>query len=158
MTSIVLEYPREDAKTLVKAAFENTKGIKEYNDDGHRIIGKTGMGLASYGEQVTVEIPETQSNDNETMVSISSEAEVSINVTANPDKYESRFIEQLENLRGRNIDTVLDEMSKTMSPSESKEVDSSTDLSDGSSRVLLVMVIVMIFFFLFMMMTMATMP
>jgi len=157
MTSLVLEYPREDAKTLVKAAFENTRGIKQYHDDGHRVIGKSGMGLSSYGEQVIVEIPETQSSDEETMVSVSAEKEVSTNITANPEKYQSRFLEQLESLRGQDVDTVLDKMSQNMSPEASKEVSSSDELRDGSSSMGVVMVIMMVLGLLFTFMMMAAM-
>ncbi|MGB9965402.1 hypothetical protein [Halobacterium hubeiense] len=155
MTTLTLDYPREDARTIVKAAFENTRGIKQYNDDGHRVIGKSGMGLASYGEQVTVEIPENQASKGQTMISVTAEKEVSMNITANPDKYKSRFLQELENLRGRQIDTILDGMSEKMDPEQSKEVSSSGELRDGSSSMGIVMIVMMVLSVLFMFVMMA---
>lgn len=159
MTTLTLDYPRNDARTIVKAAFENTRGIKQYNDDGHRIIGKSGMGLSSYGEQVTVEIPEDQTDDRRTMVSVTAEKEVSMNVTANPDKYKSRFLQELESLRGGSVDTILDRMGESIDPEESKEVSNSDELRDGSSSMGVVMILMMLFsiFFMFVMMA-AIMP
>lgn len=149
MTSLVLQYPRQEARTLIKAAFENTRGIKQYHDDGHRIVGKTGMGIGSYGETITVDIPEAQSNETETMITVTAEKDVSMNVTANPDKYMSRFLEQLETFRGHDIDHVLDVLGKDMTPEESKEVDSVDELSDGSSSMGKVMLVMLIFFLFF---------
>lgn len=145
----MLQYPREDAKTLVKTAFEDTRGIKEYHDDGHRIIGKTGISLGSYGESVTVEIPETQSSNEETMISVTADKEVSMNVTANPGKYKSRFLEQLETFRGHDIEEILDVLGENMSPEDSNEVASSDALSDGSSGLGKVMLIMMLLFLFF---------
>jgi hypothetical protein len=51
MTSLILQYPRDDAKILIKASLERTSGIKHYYDDGHRIIAKSGMSIGSYGEK-----------------------------------------------------------------------------------------------------------
>ncbi|MDL0129061.1 hypothetical protein [Halobacterium salinarum] len=155
MTTLTLDYPREDTRTIVKAAFENTRGIKQYNDDGHRVIGKSGMGLASYGEQVTVEIPEDQAGEEQTMVTVTAEKEVSMNITANPDKYKSRFLQELESLRGRHIDSILDGMSETMDPKQSKEVSDSGELRDGSSSMGIVMVVMMALSILFMFVMMA---
>lgn len=155
MTSILLEYSREDAKTVIKSAFERTSGIKEYADDGHRIIGKTGMGIASYGEKVIVEIPETQSAEDETMISVSAEKEVSVNVTANPDKYKSRFLQELETLRGRDIGAILDDLSGQISPEQTKEVNGADQMRDGSSNVVLVVIATMVIMFFFMMLMMA---
>lgn len=149
MTSIVLQYPRGETKTLVKAAFENTKGVKQYHDDGQRIVGKTGMGIGSYGESVTVEIPETQSSQDETMISITASKEVSTNITANPEKYKSRFIEQLERLRGREVEDILNIMSENMDPNQSKEIESADRLSDGSSNVAVIMVLMFLAFLFF---------
>lgn len=148
MTSLVLQYPREEAKTIVKAAFENTRGIKQYHDDGHRIIGKTGMGIGSYGERIIAEIPEAQSGEEETMISVTAEKEVGMNVTANPEKYKSRFLEQLETFRGYEVEEVLEVMGESMSPADSKEVASADELRDGSSSMGMVM-IAMILLFLF---------
>lgn len=155
MTSLILEYPREDAITLVKVAFENTDGIEQYHDDGHRVIGKSGMGFSSYGEQVIVEVPETQSSEAETMISVTAEKEVSTNITASPEKYKSRFLEQLNAFRGEDIEVILEWMSQNISPETSKEVTSSDELRDGSSSVGVVMVIMVVVGLLFTFLMMA---
>lgn len=155
MTSLVLEHDRDDAKTLVKAAFERTRGIKQYHDDGHRIVGKSGMGLGSYGEKVTVEIPERQSGEGETMVNVSAEKEVSVNVTANPDKYKSRFLSELDMFRDYDVESVKDTMSARLNSENTKEVRNAGDLRDGSSSMGLVMVATMILVALMMFFMMA---
>jgi hypothetical protein len=152
MSSINLEYPREDAKNLVKLAFENTRGIKTYNDNGLKIIGKTGASLGSYGEKVIVDIPENQAGDEQTMVSIRSEKEVGMNITANPDKYESRFLTELNNLRGKPIDELLAEHTESVTEESTKEVESANEQADGTNMLYVVLAIsfVMIFFFMLM--------
>lgn len=156
MTTLILEYPREDAITIVKAAFERTSGVKHYHDDGHRIIGKSGMSLGSYGEKIVVEIPENQSNEDETMISVNAEREVQVNITSNPDKYKSRFLAELETLREHDVDYILQKMSEQMRPEDSKEVTVSGDLGDGASRLLIVGILVTVLFLLFMLFMMAS--
>jgi hypothetical protein len=130
-----LDYPRDETKTLLKAAFEQTRGIAAYHDNGTQIVGKTGGGFSSHGEQVIAEIPENQSSNTETMVSVTAEKEVSVNVTASPQKHQSEFLTAMEHLRGKEIDTVLSEMSDQMSPEQSKEVLRADQMPDGSSSV-----------------------
>lgn len=152
MSSLNLEYPREDAKNLVKLAFENTRGIKTYNDNGLKIIGKTGASLGSYGEKVIVDIPENRTGDEQTMVSIQSEKEVGMNITANPDKYESRFLTALNNLRGKPIDELLTEHTESVTEDSTKEVESTNEQADGTNMLYVVLAIsfVMMFFFMLM--------
>lgn len=152
MSTLNLEYSREDTKTLVKLAFEHTQGIDTYHDNGLRIVGKTGFSFSSYGEIITVEIPETQSSDEETMISITSEKEVSMNVTANPQKYEDRFLMTLNSMRGRPVDELLEEYGDTVTASGSKEVTSPDQQADGSSKLGLVMVAIFLMMFFFMLM------
>lgn len=147
MSSLNLEYPREDAKTLVKLAFEDTRGIKTYHDNGIKIVGKTGAGLGSYGEKVIVEVPETQSDSEEAMISVRSEKEVGMNITANPDKYESRFLSRLNYMRGRPIDDLLDTHGD-VSARSTKEVASTSQQADGQWLLYLVLVLVFIFIIL----------
>lgn len=155
MTTLVLECSREDAKTLVKSAFEITRGIKQYNDDGPRIVGKTGMSLGSYGESVIVEIPEAQTSDTETMVSVTADKEVSMNITANPEKYKSRFLAELEKLRQHDVEDALDVVGKHITTDNTKEVGSANDLRDGTSSVSTVMILMVILSLLFTFMMMA---
>lgn len=146
MTSIVLKYDRRDAKTLVKAAFERTEGIETYYDDGYRIIGKTGsrVGLidSSYGERVIVEIPENQTSHAETMITVTAEREVDVNVTADPEKYKSRFLSELDLFRGHPVDHVL----RTFDDDHrSKEVFTQADQTDGRSMLWVVLAIIGLF-------------
>lgn len=152
MSSLNLEYPREEAKTLVKLAFENTRGIKTYNDSGLKIVGKTGASLGSYGEKVIVEIPEGQADDERTMVSVYSEKEVGMNITANPDKYESRFLAALNELRGRPIEELLDANAGEITGETTKEVTSPDEQADGTDMLYVVLAITLLLMFFFMIM------
>ncbi|MDL0136049.1 hypothetical protein PNP85_13605 [Halobacterium salinarum] len=152
MSSLNLEYPREDAKTLIKLAFENTRGIETYNDNGVKITGKTGGSLSSYGEIVTVDVPEGQASDEQTMISIQSEKEVEMNITANPDKYESRFLDVLNRMCGRPIEELLDEHSDSVTEGNTKEVASTDEQADGKSLLYVVLAVVFIMMFFFMLM------
>lgn len=152
MSSINLEYTREDAKDLIKLAFENTHGIKTYNDNGVKITGKTGGSLTSYGEIITVDVPEGQSSEGETMISVQSEKEVEMNITANPDKYESRFISVLNSLRGKPIEEILDEHSDSVTEGTTKEVASTNEQADGKNLLYVVLAIVFIMMFIFILM------
>jgi hypothetical protein len=40
MTTIALEYPREDTKTVIKASIEKMSSIDAYTDEGQRIVGQ----------------------------------------------------------------------------------------------------------------------
>lgn len=147
MTSINLGYNREDAKTLIKFAFENTRGIKTYNDSGTKIIGKTGASLGSYGEKVVVAIPENQAYHDQTTVNIHSEKEVDMNITANPQKYESRFLGSLNELRGYSIQELFNSNQNNITESTTKEVASANDQAGGKSLLIVVVIIVFIMFF-----------
>jgi hypothetical protein len=152
MSSLNLEYPREDAKTVIKLAFENTRGIKTYNDNGLKITGKTGASLGSYGEKVIVEIPEGQANDNQTMISVRSEKEVGMNITADPEKYESRFLSALNELRGEPIDELLNRHADSVSETTTKEVESTDEQADGTNMLYVILAVVFLMMFLFMFM------
>jgi len=152
VSSLNLEYPREDAKSLIKLAFENTRGIKTYNDNGVKITGKTGGSFSSYGEIVTVDVPEGQAGDEQTMISVQSEKEVEMNITANPDKYESRFLDVLNRLRGKPIEELLDEHSDSVTEGTTKEVASTDQQADGKNLLYVVLAIVLIMMFFFMLM------
>lgn len=148
MTAITLQYNRDDAKTLVKAAFERTEGIETYYDDGYRIIGKTGsrVGLvnSSYGERVIVEVPENQASDEETMITVTAEKEVDMNVTADPEKFKSRFLNELDLFRGHPVDHVL----RTFDDDHrSKEVFSQAEQTDGRNLLWVVLAIIGLFMF-----------
>lgn len=152
MSSVNLDYPREDAKTLIKLAFEDTRGIKTYNDNGLKIVGKTGASLGSYGEKVIVEVPEGQASDEQTMISVYSEKEIEMNITANPDKYESRFLSSLNRLRGQPIDDLLDEYAEAVTEETTKEVASANEQADGTNMLYIILAISFVMIFIFMLM------
>jgi len=106
MPSATLPYSREGTRTLVKLAFEYTKGIKTYNDDDFRIVGKTGIRFVSWGEKIIVEIPLNQKLESETKISVHSEKSVDINITAAPEIFEQRFIAEVNSLAGEDIDSI----------------------------------------------------
>ncbi|WEL18436.1 Uncharacterized protein SVXHr_2283 [Halorhabdus sp. SVX81] len=99
-----------------------------------------------------VEIPETQAGDGQTMISVQSEKEVGMNITANPDKYESRFLSSLNRLRGQPIEDLLEQHGEKVTQGGSKEVKSADDQADGTNMlyVVLAIVFIMMFFFMFM--------
>lgn len=155
MTSLSLDYTRDDAKTLVKAAFERTRGIENYFDDGHRIIGKTGSRVTSYGETVIVEIPENQPSAAETMITVRAEKEVEMNVTADPEQYKSRFLTELERIRGHPVDHVLKTFDEEY---RSKEVQRLDDLTSGHDTLKVVLTVLAVFMFFVMIMPFLLIP
>jgi len=152
MTALTIPHPRSDAKIVVKAAFENCKDIKTYHDDGIRVIGKTGasMGLltSSYGEKVIVEIPEDQTNDSETMISISGQKEVEINIGADPEKHVSRLIKSINNLKNKDMSSIMSILSQNGVDKSSKEVDNETDQAGGTGMMIVVMILIFMFVFI----------
>lgn len=127
MTTLMLDYPRDEAKTLVKLAFENTDSIETYFDAGVKITGKTGPRMrspgGSYGEVITVEVPEIQPSENKTKAEVTSERAIGFNWTANPEKIESEFMNELNEGRGHDIDDLL-EMNTDLNSATTKEVSS----------------------------------
>lgn len=135
MTSLILNCDRSDAKLMVKAAFERANGITQYYDDGHRIIGKSGTSFHSYGESVIVEVPEMQTNKTKTMIHVSADKEVSLNVTANPERYKSIFLSELEIIREQDVNRIKSLLSENIDAKNTKEVRRASDLRDGSSTL-----------------------
>ena len=152
MTSLTIPHPRSDAKIVVKAAFENCKDIKTYHDDGIRVIGKTGASLgllaSSYGEKVIVEIPEDQTSNSETMVSISGQKEVELNIGADPEKHVSRVIQSINKLKNKNMDRIMSILSQNGIGKSSKEVDNETDQAGGSEMLIVAMILIFMFVFI----------
>lgn len=148
VTQLVLDHPEEDAKILVKGAFERTQGIKQYHEEGRQIMGKTGVSLGSYGESIYVDISESPDED-KTPIEVTAEKEVQMNVTANAEKYKRRFVDELDSLRDEPIEEVYEEIQQDVSAG-SKEVENESDLSNGSSIVGVVMVITFLFFMIMM--------
>lgn len=131
--SIDVEYPRDEAVLLVKAAFERTDGVKQYHDDGDRVLAKTRVGVTSWGEQVVVEYSEQPAGERRTTLSVDSGRELWTNVTANPQRYEARFLDELEALRGRDAEEFRESLDRRSSAGLSKEVASAGELRNGWS-------------------------
>jgi hypothetical protein len=153
MTSVTIPHPREDSTIIVKAAFEASKGIKTYHDNGITITGKTGgrMGLlaSSYGEQISVEIPQNQPSETETMVSVTGKKEVSTNIGADPDKYVSQVVWHINDIKNGDIEDILSVLEENGVESNNKEVNSVSNQAGGKGMVIIVMLI--LFFFVFLM-------
>lgn len=163
MTRVALDHPREDAKTLVKASLERVGSIDAYTDDGQRIVAKQEATVTGgNGARLIVDVPEMQ-DDDRTAIEVSAEKEVSIDVATDPEEIKSEFLAVVNDLRDRDLEAVLDEMSREMAPHESKEVASSREFSDPGSalgkRFVVTFVAVLVFTIFFgLMMTAAMMP
>ncbi|ELZ91290.1 hypothetical protein C440_13289 [Haloferax mucosum ATCC BAA-1512] len=138
MSTLVLDYPPDSARILVKTAFELTDGIQTYHDAGVQITGKTGGGLSSYGEVLTVEIPEQQPSAEQTTLSVRARREVSVNVTAQPERYKERYLETLNDFRGQSIERIFESAGRHLAANGSKEVISERAQADGTSKLTLV--------------------
>lgn len=77
----------------------------------------------SYGEVITVEVPEIQPSENKTKAEVTSERAIGFNWTANPEKIESEFMNELNEGRGHDIDDLL-EMNTDLNSATTKEVSS----------------------------------
>lgn len=150
MESIQLEATREDAIDIAKLAFEYTSGIKTYTQEGNYVIGKTGAGLASYGEKVIVECQSVGDDDQQTLVTVSGEKEVSTNITANPDKYVRRFVSEFHNLRDRPMSEIVDLADQHIAANGTKEVTDSSDQASGKWVMYVVFAAIILFVFLMM--------
>lgn len=128
MTTVMLDYPRDEAKTLVKLGFENTDTIKTYFDAGPKVIGKTGphrVGLfsLSYGEKLIVEVPEVQSDEDQTRIEVTGERAFSFNAASDPETIESEFMNELNAGRDSDIEDLI-EANQDINSQSTKEVSS----------------------------------
>ncbi|WP_199241328.1 hypothetical protein [Halorubrum sp. ASP121] len=164
MTTIALEHPREDAKTVIKASIEQMSSIDAYTDEGQRIVGQQEASLmGGNGARLTVDVPEMQENEDKTVVEVNAEKEVAIDMATNPEDIKSEFLDVLNKLRDEDVDTLLEKLSKDMSPEQSKEVTSSASFGDNQStmgkRFIIIFVVMMLFTVFFgVMMTSMMMP
>ncbi|MDL0145798.1 hypothetical protein [Halobacterium salinarum] len=164
MTSIALDHPREDAKTIIKASLERMGSIDAYTDEGQRIVGKQEASLmGGNGARLIVDVPEMQESEEKTVIEANAEKEVSIDMATNPEDIKSNFLNTVNVLRKRDVDDLLDEMSQEMTPEDSKEVASSGSFGDTQStlgkRFIIMFVVLMVFTLLFgVMMTAVMMP
>jgi hypothetical protein len=96
MSTVTLDMPRDKAEVVVKAAFEQMNAIGKYAVDGRYVIGATGLRLTSNGERVVVELDE---RDGRTDCIVEGEAAISGNITASPEQFQRKCVNQIEELR-----------------------------------------------------------
>lgn len=164
MTTIALEHPREDAKTIVKVGMEKSQSIDAYADEGQRIVGKQEASLTGgNGARLIVDIPEMQQNSDETVIDVSAEKEMSLDQATNPEDIKSEFLNIVNRIRHKSMDSLLQDMSQSMSPEESKEVSHAGEFGDDEAtmgaKFIITFVVLMVFTILFgLMMTSMMMP
>jgi hypothetical protein len=102
MAELVLNCSERESLELIKTALENTEGVSEYFSEGRQVVAKTTVGfpriLWSYGEKLFIDISDS-TNDNQTIVEISAEKEVWLNIGANPEKFKRKFISEADRIR-----------------------------------------------------------
>ncbi len=162
MTNVSLEHSREDSKTIVKASIEQMDSIDAYTDEGQRIVGKQEASLmGGNGARLIIDVPEMQQSEDKTAIDVNAEKEVSIDMATNPEDIKSEFLDIINRLRKEDVDTLIKNMSKEMSPETSKEVSNSGNFGDNQAtmgkRFIIIFVVLMVFTTLFGMMMTATM-
>jgi hypothetical protein len=154
MTSVVLEYPRDEAKTIIKASIEQTSSIDAYTDETQRIVCQQEASLTGgNGARLTVDIPEMQENENKTRIEISAEKEVAIDMATNPEDIKSDLLNNLNRIRGGDIDDIVERTANSMTPQSSKEVSSSNEFGSNETtmgkRFIIMFVVLMGFSIIF---------
>lgn len=119
MTKVTVPHAREDAPDVVEAALERTDCISmvEVETGGDVLVGVTNGRLTSFGEEVVVELPPDDDSETladatrlnvenldsgeepRTVVSVTAHARKSYNLSANPSKSKSDFIETLHEVK-----------------------------------------------------------
>lgn len=150
MTRIVLEHTEADARTVIKAAFEETDGIEKYFEGDDQVVGKTGWRALSYGETVIVDLSEDSDSVTRTPIEITAEKEVAINVTATPQKYKRRLIGNIENLRKYDADEGLAALAGAKALSSTNEVQTRSELP-GKEALKSTLIVLAVMFLTFIM-------
>ncbi|ELZ14310.1 hypothetical protein C479_00340 [Halovivax asiaticus JCM 14624] len=102
-----------------------------------------------------------QEKDKETVVEVTAEKNVAIDMATSPEDIKSDFLNVVNNLRRKDPEDVLDNLSKRMSPSDSKEVGSSNGFGNDAATMgkgfAINYIVVMVFMVLFTFFMMAMM-
>lgn len=132
MTPVSVNGSREEAANLVRDAFERTEAIKLYHVGDGRAIGKTGIGLFSWGEQVVVDFSEN--GEGGTDLSVRGEREVPFNITASAVSVEAAVSDELAALAGvaGSHDAMDRKPREQTTATETKEVPQVEDLPSGT--------------------------
>lgn len=86
MNELILDHTEDDARLLIKTAFEMTPRVKKYTEQGQSITGETGLGLMSYGANIIVDISEHPNDSNKTPIRVRGEKKIPLNITNDHNK------------------------------------------------------------------------
>lgn len=131
MEVVDLDCAEPEARLLVGAALQNTEGIRQYHGGEDRIVAKTGLGLASWGEVLTVDLD--RQSDAETRLHVDASREVWSNVTARPGRYEARFLAELSAIRWEGPREARQVLETARNAGRSKEESERGDLHSGGT-------------------------
>gem|GEM_PF-4621743 len=82
------------------------------------------------------------------MISISGQKEVEINIGADPEKHVSRLIKSINNLKNKDMSSIMSILSQNGVDKSSKEVDNETDQAGGTGMMIVVMILIFMFVFI----------
>jgi hypothetical protein len=112
MTNLLLDYPPDKARDVVKEALRRTVGISDIVEGEHQVVGKTGVSfpriLWSYGENIYVDFSDP-TDEGKVPIEVWAEKSIWTNITANPQKFKREFLTELEGVRGRPIEDLQHE-------------------------------------------------
>lgn len=117
---LLLEYPKDGARELIRAAFGQSSGIKSYTSQEYYMLGKTGFYFGSWRTNVKVSFPETDKTE-KTPIVVETTKVVSINITSREKRIHREFLSQLDALRGYSTEQ-LSQHKKSQTRSSAKEV------------------------------------
>jgi sensor c-di-GMP phosphodiesterase-like protein len=136
MTTVALEHHRVDAKLIIRASMERMISVDAYTDEGQRIVGKQEASvMGGNGARLIVDVPEMQETDDQTVVEVTAEKEIAIDVVTNPEDMKSEFLDSVNDLRQKDVDMIREKMNQHISPAESKQVASSGTFEDTQSTI-----------------------
>jgi preprotein translocase subunit SecF len=118
---LLLDYPEHEARLLIKTAFEQCPKIEKYKENQYDISGNTGARLGSFGVKIIAHFPENEENDT-THITIKSKRNISINITAHPERVEQKFMNQVEVLRGYSAEAIREHKIEQITSSGSQEL------------------------------------
>lgn len=147
MITRTLDRALDDARVLVKGAFELLEDVDTYHEDERGVVtGKTGFRfgflVSSYGESIVVHLREVDPETTE--VTVRGERNVDVNVGANPDRYVLEYVRTLETLADYPMGDVVDLLDERTA-ADSKEVQSARDQTDGSVLLIVVLLLLLLF-------------
>lgn len=146
MITRTLDRSLDDARILVKGAFELLDGVETYHEDDRGVVtGKTGFRLgliaSSYGESVVVDLRPVDPGTTE--VTVRGERNVAVNVGANPDRYVLEYVRTLETLAEYPTADVVELLAEE-TRAHTKEVDSERDQTDGAVLLAVVLALLLL--------------